>query len=139
MTVEWWHYSQSLTKKTMKAMLTSPVTILNWSFVRDDIPRSEFSKQIALAISDEVGDLERRYLDWAGEIYFEVGAAFASRLQLLLLPLPTKDAGLNQEFKLRSFPSGIGLAKMARRGGRIDGFGTGSSTTSNGRRSISGG
>ena len=36
MTVEWWHYAQSLTKKPMKAMLTGPVTILNWSFVRDD-------------------------------------------------------------------------------------------------------
>ena len=40
MTVEWWQYAQSLTKKPMKAMLTGPVTILNWSFVRDDIPRS---------------------------------------------------------------------------------------------------
>jgi 5-methyltetrahydropteroyltriglutamate--homocysteine methyltransferase len=58
MTVEWWQYAQSLTKKPMKAMLTGPVTILNWSFVRDDIPRSEACRQIALAIRDEVGDLE---------------------------------------------------------------------------------
>ena len=43
----------------MKAMLTGPVTILNWSFVRDDIPRSEACKQIALAMRDEVADLER--------------------------------------------------------------------------------
>ncbi|OCK62379.1 5-methyltetrahydropteroyltriglutamate--homocysteine S-methyltransferase [Bradyrhizobium sp. LMTR 3] len=58
MTVEWWQYAQSLTKKPMKAMLTGPVTILNWSFVRDDIPRSEACRQIALAIRDEVTDLE---------------------------------------------------------------------------------
>jgi 5-methyltetrahydropteroyltriglutamate--homocysteine methyltransferase len=58
MTVEWWTYSQSLTSKPMKAMLTGPVTILNWSFVRDDIPRSEACRQIALAIRDEVADLE---------------------------------------------------------------------------------
>jgi 5-methyltetrahydropteroyltriglutamate--homocysteine methyltransferase len=58
MTVEWWQYAQSLTKKPMKAMLTGPVTILNWSFVRDDIARSEACRQIALAIRDEVSDLE---------------------------------------------------------------------------------
>ncbi len=59
MTVEWWQYAQSLTKRPMKAMLTGPVTILNWSFVRDDIPRSEACRQIALAIRDEVVDLEK--------------------------------------------------------------------------------
>ncbi|WP_050384068.1 5-methyltetrahydropteroyltriglutamate--homocysteine S-methyltransferase [Bradyrhizobium pachyrhizi] len=59
MTVEWWRYSQSLTRKPMKAMLTGPVTILNWSFVRDDLPRSEACRQIALAIRDEVTDLEK--------------------------------------------------------------------------------
>ncbi|MDH4981732.1 5-methyltetrahydropteroyltriglutamate--homocysteine S-methyltransferase [Hyphomicrobium sp. D-2] len=59
MTVEWWQYAQSLTKKPMKGMLTGPVTILNWSFVRDDIPRSETCRQIALAIRDEVTDLEK--------------------------------------------------------------------------------
>jgi 5-methyltetrahydropteroyltriglutamate--homocysteine methyltransferase len=59
MTVEWWRYAQSLTKKPMKAMLTGPVTILNWSFVRDDIPRSDTCRQIALAIRDEVIDLEK--------------------------------------------------------------------------------
>jgi 5-methyltetrahydropteroyltriglutamate--homocysteine methyltransferase len=58
MTVDWWKYSQSLTKKPMKGMLTGPVTILNWSFVRDDIPRSASCRQIALAIRDEVADLE---------------------------------------------------------------------------------
>ena len=59
MTVEWWKYAQSLTKRPMKGMLTGPVTILNWSFVRDDIPRSESCRQIALAIRDEVTDLEK--------------------------------------------------------------------------------
>ncbi|WP_407185195.1 5-methyltetrahydropteroyltriglutamate--homocysteine S-methyltransferase [Bradyrhizobium centrosematis] len=93
-TVEWWRYAQSLTRKPMKAMLTGPVTILNWSFVRDDLPRSEVCRQLALAIRDEVRDLEeagaaiiqideaalreglplRRsawnaYLDWAGECF----------------------------------------------------------------------
>ena len=58
MTVEWWKYAASLTSRPMKAMLTGPVTILNWSFVRDDIPRSAACRQIALAIRDEVADLE---------------------------------------------------------------------------------
>jgi 5-methyltetrahydropteroyltriglutamate--homocysteine methyltransferase len=58
MTVEWWRYAQSVTERPVKAMLTGPVTILNWSFVRDDIPRSESCRQIALAIRDEVLDLE---------------------------------------------------------------------------------
>jgi len=59
MTVEWIKYAQSLTTKPMKGMLTGPVTILNWSFVRDDQPRSVSCYQLALAIRDEVLDLER--------------------------------------------------------------------------------
>ncbi|WP_020563545.1 5-methyltetrahydropteroyltriglutamate--homocysteine S-methyltransferase [Methylosarcina fibrata] len=59
MTVEWISYAQSLTKKPMKGMLTGPVTILNWSFVRDDQPRSVTCKQLALAIREEVLDLEK--------------------------------------------------------------------------------
>ncbi len=59
MTVEWIRYAQSLTKKPMKGMLTGPVTILNWSFVRDDQPRSASCYQLALAIREEVQDLER--------------------------------------------------------------------------------
>ena len=59
MTVEWWRYAQSLTEKPVKGMLTGPVTILNWSFVRDDLSRADVSRQIALAIRDEVIDLER--------------------------------------------------------------------------------
>ncbi|WP_432723972.1 5-methyltetrahydropteroyltriglutamate--homocysteine S-methyltransferase [Jeongeupia wiesaeckerbachi] len=58
MTVEWSRYAQSLTPKPMKGMLTGPVTILQWSFVRDDQPRRDTALQIALAIRDEVVDLE---------------------------------------------------------------------------------
>jgi 5-methyltetrahydropteroyltriglutamate--homocysteine methyltransferase len=101
MTVAWSTYAQSLTQRPMKGMLTGPITILQWSFVRDDQPRSETARQIALAIRDEVIDLEsagikviqidepalreglplRRsdwpaYLEWAGEA-FRLSAAGA--------------------------------------------------------------
>lgn len=94
MTVAWSTYAQSLTKRPMKGMLTGPVTILQWSFVRNDIPRSTVCKQIALALNDEVLDLEKAgikviqidepaireglplkradwdaYLNWAGESF----------------------------------------------------------------------
>src|SRR6185437_15391765 len=59
MTVEWSTYAQSLTAKPVKGMLTGPITILQWSFVRDDQPRAATCRQIALAIRDEVADLER--------------------------------------------------------------------------------
>lgn len=59
MTVEWITYAQSLTKKIMKGMLTGPVTILNWSFVRDDLSREAVCKQIALGIADEIDDLQK--------------------------------------------------------------------------------
>ena len=59
MTVDWITYAQSLTTKPMKGMLTGPVTILNWSFVRDDQPRAVSCRQLALAIREEVLDLER--------------------------------------------------------------------------------
>jgi 5-methyltetrahydropteroyltriglutamate--homocysteine methyltransferase len=58
MTVKWTSYAQSKTKSLMKGMLTGPVTILQWSFVRDDQPREITTMQIALAIRDEVSDLE---------------------------------------------------------------------------------
>jgi 5-methyltetrahydropteroyltriglutamate--homocysteine methyltransferase len=58
MTVEWAKYAQSLTDKPMKGMLTGPVTILCWSFLRDDQPRSVTCKQIALALRQEVVELE---------------------------------------------------------------------------------
>lgn len=59
MTVKWAEFAQSLTSKWVKGMLTGPVTILQWSFVRNDQPRSETCTQIALAIRDEVVDLEK--------------------------------------------------------------------------------
>ena len=59
MTVEWIDHARSLTDKPMKGMLTGPVTILNWSFVRDDQPRSVTCQQLAFAIRQEVLDLER--------------------------------------------------------------------------------
>lgn len=59
MTTEWIQYAQSLTSKPLKGMLTGPVTMLNWSFVRDDQPRAETCLQLALAIRDEVLALEK--------------------------------------------------------------------------------
>jgi 5-methyltetrahydropteroyltriglutamate--homocysteine methyltransferase len=107
MTVGWWTFAQSLTKKPMKGMLTGPVTILNWSFVRVDIDRSAVCRQIALAIRDEVLDLEtagaqmiqideaalreglplRRsqwnaYLDWAVECFRLGSSAVADETQI---------------------------------------------------------
>jgi 5-methyltetrahydropteroyltriglutamate--homocysteine methyltransferase len=58
MTVQWIRHAQSLTSRPMKGMLTGPITILQWSFVRDDQPRRDTAFQIALAIRDEVADLE---------------------------------------------------------------------------------
>ena len=59
MTVAWSSFAQSLTTRPMKGMLTGPVTMLQWSFVRDDLPRADVCRQIALALRDEVHDLER--------------------------------------------------------------------------------
>ncbi len=58
MTTDWIAFAQSLTERPVKGMLTGPVTMLQWSFVRDDQPRSETCEQLALAIRDEVADLE---------------------------------------------------------------------------------
>jgi len=107
MTVGWWRYAQSLTSRPMKGMLTGPVTILNWSFVRDDMPRSEACRQIALAIRDEVADLEgagaqmiqideaalreglplrhadwKAYLDWAVECFRLCASGVADATQV---------------------------------------------------------
>lgn len=59
MTVDWIRHAQSLTTRPMKGMLTGPVTLLNWSFVRDDQTREQTCRQLALAVRDEVLDLER--------------------------------------------------------------------------------
>jgi 5-methyltetrahydropteroyltriglutamate--homocysteine methyltransferase len=58
MTVKWTVYTQSLTSRPVKGMLTGPITILQWSFVRNDQPPSETARQLAFAIRDEVADLE---------------------------------------------------------------------------------
>jgi 5-methyltetrahydropteroyltriglutamate--homocysteine methyltransferase len=59
MTVEWLTYAQSLTRRPVKGMLTGPVTMLKWSFERDDQPREATARQLALAIRNELADLER--------------------------------------------------------------------------------
>ncbi|WP_110655518.1 5-methyltetrahydropteroyltriglutamate--homocysteine S-methyltransferase [Salinicola halimionae] len=107
MTVRWSEYAQSLTDKPMKGMLTGPVTILQWSFVRDDQPRATTCRQIALALRDEVADLERAgiaiiqidepalreglplrqaewqaYLDWAVECFQLSAAVVADGTQI---------------------------------------------------------
>jgi len=68
MTVTWSAYAQSLTDKPLKGMLTGPVTIMAWSFVRDDIPRAQVADQLGLALRAEVADLEAAgigvILDW---------------------------------------------------------------------------
>jgi 5-methyltetrahydropteroyltriglutamate--homocysteine methyltransferase len=58
MTVRRWRHAQSLTDRPVKGMLTGPVTLLQWSFVRDDLPRETVCRQLALAVRDEVADLE---------------------------------------------------------------------------------
>ena len=107
MTVAWSAYAQGLTARPVKGMLTGPVTILQWSFVRDDQPRAETALQIALAIRDEVTDLEaagigiiqidepalreglplRRalwggYLDWAARAFRIAASNIADSTQL---------------------------------------------------------
>ena len=63
MTVEWSKYAQSLSEKHVKGMLTGPVTILAWSFVRDDVPQSVSADQLGVALADEVSDLEEAGID----------------------------------------------------------------------------
>ncbi|HIP02378.1 MAG TPA: 5-methyltetrahydropteroyltriglutamate--homocysteine S-methyltransferase [Campylobacterales bacterium] len=96
MTVEWATYAQSKTKKVMKGMLTGPVTILNWSFVRDDMARSEVSKQIALGICDEVDDLQK-----AGIKIIQVDeAAFKEGYPLRKTKVQTYEEWAVRDFKL---------------------------------------
>lgn len=107
MTVDWTVYAQSLSDKPVKGMLTGPVTILQWSFVRDDQPRSDTCYQIAMAIRDEVSDLEKAgigiiqidepamreglplrqsdwntYLDWAVDSFRLAASAVADDTQI---------------------------------------------------------
>lgn len=107
MTVDWAQFAQSKTSKPVKGMLTGPVTMLQWSFVRDDILREDVCRQIALAIRDEVTDLEaagiaiiqidepalreglplrraawQHYLDWATESFRLSASGVADRSQI---------------------------------------------------------
>ncbi len=96
MTVEWITYAQSKTDKIMKGMLTGPVTILNWSFVRDDKPRDEVAKEIAVALSDEVNDLQN-----AGIKIIQVDeAAFKEGYPLRESKIPTYEKWAVENFKL---------------------------------------
>jgi 5-methyltetrahydropteroyltriglutamate--homocysteine methyltransferase len=98
MTVEWSSFAQSLTLKPMKGMLTGPVTMLQWSFVRDDQPRSETCRQIALAIRDEVTDLEA-----AGIRIIQIDEpALREGLPLLRSQWPTYLAWAVESFRLAS-------------------------------------
>jgi 5-methyltetrahydropteroyltriglutamate--homocysteine methyltransferase len=93
-TVQWIAFAQSLTNKPMKGMLTGPVTILAWSFVRDDQPRADTANQVALALRDEIEDLE---------------AAKISIIQVdepalrELLPLKKADQGAYLEWSVNAF------------------------------------
>jgi len=105
--VEWIRYAQSLTRRPVKGMLTGPVTMLQWSFVRDDQPRETTALQIALALRDEVRDLEKagvaviqidepafreglplkkrdwpRYLDWAVRAFKLASCGVADATQI---------------------------------------------------------
>lgn len=103
MTIFWSSYAQSLTEKPMKGMLTGPVTILNWSFVRDDQPRSETCYQIALAIRDEVDDLQK-----AGIGMIQVDeAAFKEGY-----PLRSRARPAYEKFALESFWISTGVAEL---------------------------
>src|SRR6185503_13547974 len=94
MTVEWIRYAQSLTGRPVKGMLTGPVTMLQWSFVRNDQPRETTALQIALALRDEVRDLEK-----AGVAVIQIDEpAFREGL-----PLPRRDWPRYLEWAVRAF------------------------------------
>ncbi len=103
MTLFWSHYAQSKTDRIMKGMLTGPVTILNWSFVRDDMPRSDVAAQIALAICDEVADLQK-----AGIRMIQVDeAAFKEGY-----PLRKSKISAYEKWALACFKLAVSSAKM---------------------------
>ncbi|MBW6488914.1 5-methyltetrahydropteroyltriglutamate--homocysteine S-methyltransferase [Sulfurimonas sp.] len=96
MTVDWITYAQSQTSRIMKGMLTGPVTILNWSFVRDDMPRGDVSKQIAVALSDEIDDLQK-----AGIKIIQVDeAAFKEGYPLRSTKIKAYEAWAVRDFKI---------------------------------------
>ncbi|WP_423739082.1 5-methyltetrahydropteroyltriglutamate--homocysteine S-methyltransferase [Corynebacterium hadale] len=94
MTVEWAKYAQSLSDKPVKGMLTGPVTILAWSFKRDDVPLAVSADQIALALADEVRDLEH-----AGIKVIQIDEPALREL----LPLRTDDRAAYLDWAVRAF------------------------------------
>lgn len=101
-TVPWIRFAQSQTKKMVKGMLTGPITILCWSFVREDLPRQEVATQIALAIRDEVKDLEE-----AGIQIIQIDEAALREG----LPLNQKDAQDYLQWAVQAFCLTAGSAK----------------------------
>lgn len=101
MTVEWITYAQSLSDKPMKGMLTGPVTILNWSFVRDDIPKSEVAYEVAQAIAEEVDDLQRNDI----QIIQVDEAAFKEGY-----PLRAEKVKAYEQWAVESFRASVGTA-----------------------------
>ena len=102
MTVKWIRYAQRQTAKAMKGMLTGPVTILNWSFVRNDKARADVSKQLALALSDEIADLQN-----AGISIIQVDeAAFKEGY-----PLRTADISAYERWAVANFKLAVSTAK----------------------------
>lgn len=93
-TVEWSSYTQSLTEKPVKGMLTGPVTILAWSFVRDDQPLGDTANQVGLALRDEIADLEA-----AGIAVIQVDEPALREL----LPLRVEDHPAYLDWSVRSF------------------------------------
>ncbi len=93
-TVAWASYAQSLTDKPVKGMLTGPVTILAWSFVRDDQPLGDTANQVALALRDEIADLEA-----AGIAIVQVDEPALREL----LPLRAQDHAAYLDWSVRSF------------------------------------
>jgi 5-methyltetrahydropteroyltriglutamate--homocysteine methyltransferase len=93
-TVRWSTFTQSLTEKPVKGMLTGPVTILAWSFVRDDQDLAETANQVALALRDEITDLEQ-----AGIPIIQVDEPALREL----LPLKTRDQAAYLDWSVRSF------------------------------------
>ncbi|RXZ67553.1 5-methyltetrahydropteroyltriglutamate--homocysteine S-methyltransferase [Agromyces albus] len=104
MTVEWSTYAQSLTEKPVKGMLTGPVTILAWSFVRDDQPLGDTARQVALALRDEIADLEG-----AGIRVIQVDEPALREL----LPLKRRDQPAYLDWSVGSFRLATGGAASA--------------------------
>ena len=101
MSVDWTCFAQSLTEKPMKGMLTGPVIILNWSFVRNDIPKSEVAYEVALAIAEEVDELQRHDI----KIIQVDEAAFKEGY-----PLRVEKIKAYEQWAVESFKTSIGSA-----------------------------